>query len=125
MSRVRRESEEMEQDGELPPGVNQPPVVNQPSMQQSKPGEYVLSGHSIRVFRSRNMLFLSLRCSSRNNLFKCALTIMMFLLVSKTYMCAVPNHVYINPCLTVISGLGKHVVTEYYRAKYWHKRYGE
>jgi hypothetical protein len=117
MSRVRRESEEMDQD-ELPP------VVNQQLMQQSKPGEYVLSGHSNHVISNLNMLFLTVCCSSRNNNTKCV-PIMLFLLVSKPYICSVAKHVHINLCLFVISGVGKHAVTEYYRANNWHKRYGE
>jgi hypothetical protein len=117
MSRVRRESEEMDQD-ELPP------VVNQQLMQQSKPGEYVLSGHSNHVISNLIMLLLTVRCSSRNNNTKCV-PIMLFLLVSKPYICIVAKHVHIELCLFVISGVGKHAVTEYYRANTWHKHYGE
>ncbi len=117
MSRVRRESEEMDQD-ELPP------VANQQLVQQSKHGEYVISGHSNHVISNPNMLLLTVRRYSRNNLIECA-PIMLFLSVSKPDICFVSKIVHIILYVGVISGVGKHVVTEYYRANNWHKRYGE
>jgi hypothetical protein len=111
MSRVRRESEEMDQDDELPPAVNQPP------MPQSKPGKHARSVYSNRARRNHIMLFLtirrssrinpikcalgimlplSLRCFSRSNYIKCALTIVVFPSASRPYMRGVPSKVYDN-----------------------------
>jgi len=121
-----------------------PPVANQQLVQQSKHGEYMISGHSNHVISNPNMmlltvrrysrnnlvisnpnmLLLTVRRYSRNNLIECA-PIMLFLSVSKPDICFVSKIVHIILYVGVIYGVGKHVVTEYYRANNWHKRYGE